>query len=116
MPRRVADIMAGRFRPRSADDEANKPEDPTTLALLGLTLVPDVLAKTPPFVDRVFPDSPAAQAGLQPDDLILFVNNQVVSSRRGFEEELTYIDRIDEVRLTVQRNRELLEFVLRADR
>jgi serine protease Do len=80
--------------------------------LIGIRLVPDVLAKTPPFIDAVRPDSPAARAGLQPDDLVLFVNNAVVSSCSSVLDELSLIDRIDAVRLTVQRGQELVEVTL----
>lgn len=110
----VDDIIAGKVRPRSlADDKIKKPKEPVTLALLGLVLVPDVLAKTPPFIDRVEPNSPAQKAGLRPDDLVLFVKDRVVGSRKVLIEELALIDRLDEVRLTVQRGQELIEINLR---
>ncbi|MEQ8791184.1 MAG: trypsin-like peptidase domain-containing protein [Pirellulaceae bacterium] len=110
----VDDIIAGRLRPRDPDDDARKALEPVTLAMLGVTLVPDVLAKTPPFVDRVRPDSPAEKAGLRSDDLVLFVNNQIVASCAALEEELTYIDRIDTLRVVVQRDQELVELELSA--
>lgn len=110
----VDDILAGRVRPRSVAAQANakKPKEPATLALLGLTLVPDVLPKTPPFVDRVSPGSPAAREGIRSDDLILFVNERAVSSCKLLRDELTFIDRLDEVRLIVQRGQDLKEFTL----
>jgi len=110
----VDDILAGRVRPRSAaaQAQAKKPKEPVTLALLGLILVPDVLPKTPPFLDRVSPGSPAARAGLRSDDLILFVNDRAISSCKVLREELSLIDRIDEVRLIVQRGQELKEVTL----
>jgi len=83
-----------------------------TLALLGLTLVPDVLQKTPPFVDNVRSGSPAAAAGLKPDDLVLYVNDDIVHSVKMLLEELEYIDRRDEVKVTVLRGEELAEVVL----
>jgi serine protease Do len=112
----VDDILAGKSRPRSAGDTANakKPKEPVTLPLLGVILVPDVLAKTPPYVDRVEANSAAAKAGLKADDLVLFVNDRTVSSRKVLLEELTFIDRLDEVRLVVQRGQELIEMKLLA--
>jgi len=74
--------------------------------------VPDVLSKTPPFIDAVRTASPAAKAQLRPDDLILFINNVVVPSCTGVQEELTLIDRIDPLRLTLQRGQELIEVVV----
>lgn len=112
----VDDILAGKARPRSAGDAANvkKPKEPVTLQMLGVVLVPDVLAKTPPYVDRVVPNSAAAKAGLKADDLVLFVNDRTVSSRKVLLDEITFIDRLDEVRLVVQRGQDLLEIQLTA--
>ncbi len=86
-----------------------------TLAILGVVLVPDILPKTPPFIDQVLPGSPAEQAGLQPDDLILFVNERMATSCKSLRDELSYVDRIDPVRLTVQRDQELVEVELRVE-
>jgi serine protease Do len=76
--------------------------------------VPAVLPKTPPFVDAVRRDSPAERAGLQPDDLILFVNNRIVPSLEILENELSLMDRDDSVRMTIQRGQELIEVNLGA--
>lgn len=112
----VDDILAGKVRPRRDDETARKPLDPVNLQLLGIVLVPDVLAKTPPFVDRVLRESPAEKAGIRSDDLILFVNDRIASSCRAVRDEFTFIDRIDEVRLTVQRGQELIDVSIKADR
>ena len=82
------------------------------MALLGIVLIPDVLHKTPPFIDSVRSGSPAAKGGLRSDDLILFVNDQIISSASVLREELSLIDRIDEVRLVVQRGQELVNVSL----
>jgi serine protease Do len=109
----VADILAGRMTSRR-EETAKPPSEHYSPMILGLALVPDVLAKTPPFIDRVSPGTPAGEAGLRPDDLVLFVNGRIVSSCKALVEELSFIDRIDEVRLTVQRGQELVEVTLRA--
>ena len=106
-------MRAGRQPPRRADETAKKPATAHTPAALGLVLVPDVLPKTPPFVDQLLADSPAQSAGLQPDDLILFVNDRMVSSCKELVEELSFIDHIDAVRLTVQRGSELIDVELK---
>jgi serine protease Do len=108
----VDDILAGRSRPRSAEAEMRRPVEPASLQLLGIVLVPDILAKTPPFVDRVVPGSPADRAGVQTDDLVLFVNDRVTSSVQSLEDELSFIDRIDEVRLLLQRGQQLVSVSL----
>ena len=109
----VEDLLAGKTRP--ADREmVKRPKNAHSLAELGVVLVPDFLPKTPPFVEMVRPDSPAAKTGVKVDDLILFVNGKLVSSCASAAEELSFIDRLDDVRLTVQRGRELLELELKA--
>jgi S1-C subfamily serine protease len=54
----VEAILAGRILPRSVDDAGQRPAQPWTLALLGIRLVPNVLPKTPPFVDAVVAERP----------------------------------------------------------
>lgn len=112
----AAEIRSGKFVARSADDDREKPEHALSASLLGLVLVPDVLDRTPPYVDRVRPGSPAAAAGLRPDDLVLFVNNQLVPSRQSLEDEIERIDLADKVRLTVMRDQKLIEVELGAPR
>lgn len=86
---------------------------PHRLSDLGVTLIPDVLAKTPPFIDVVRRDSIAERAGLQPNDLILLVNDQRVDSRKTFERILQTINRSDSFQLLVQRGQELIRVSIR---
>ena len=112
----VADLLAGKSRPRSVSETVRRPTDPMTLELLGMTLVPDVLPKTPAYLDRVRPGSPAAKAGLRSDDLVVFVNDVTINSAQLLRDELGLIDLIDEVRLVVLRGNELIKVSLFADR
>ncbi len=109
----VKDMIAGKNPPRSKDDMAAKPSQPITLELLGIMLVPDLLSKTPPFIDQIQPDTAAERADLKADDLILFVNGHVADSIEALREELSFVDRIDAVQLTIQRGDELLEIELK---
>ena len=77
----VEDMLAGRFTPPELT-EVDRPDNPLSLAALGIVLVPDVVTRTPPYVDRVMPDSPAAGAGLRPDDLVVMIDTQVAASCR----------------------------------
>jgi serine protease Do len=90
------------------------PEEALSPELLGLVLVPDVLERTPPFIDVVRPESAAARAGLLPDDLVLFVNDRLVQTCKALRAELQRIDRLDSVRLTVIRGQQLIEVQLTA--
>ncbi|HEV7225840.1 MAG TPA: S1C family serine protease [Pirellulales bacterium] len=112
----VAEIRSGKFVARSPDADRDRPEHALSADLLGLVLVPDVLDRTPPYIDRIRPGSPAAKAGLRPDDLVVFVNNQLVQSCQTLTAEIERIDRADRVRLTVLRDQKLVEAELEAER
>ncbi len=71
-------------------------------------LIPDVLPKTPPYVDQVVPQSIAARAGLMSNDLILLMNERRIDSRRAFEQNLESVDKADSFTLLVQRGQELV--------
>ncbi len=105
----VADIRAGKFITRKEAEAEKKPEKSLKLSTLGIALVPDVLERTPPYVDAVRPGSPAAKAGILPDDLIVLVGNHLIQSCKNLVSELEYIDYEDAVKLTVIRGQELME-------
>jgi serine protease Do len=108
----IDDILSGKSIPRTPSDSDRRPAEPISLAQLGIVLVPDVLAKTPPFIDQVRTSSPADNAGLKADDLILFVNSRIVPSCQAVADELSFVDRDDEVRLTIQRGQQLIEVTI----
>jgi serine protease Do len=110
----VDEIRAGKFLAGRDEKPEKKPERPLDLAALGIVLVPDVLERTPPFVDRVAPGSPAAKAGLRPDDLILLAGDHLIQSCKALQAELAYIDYEDPIRLTVLRDQKLIEFKLQS--
>ncbi|HXT57651.1 MAG TPA: trypsin-like peptidase domain-containing protein [Pirellulales bacterium] len=112
----VAEIRSGKFVARSPDADQDRPEHALSADVLGLVLVPDVLDRTPPYIDRIRSGSPAAKAGLRPDDLVVFVNNQLVQSCQTLTAEIERIDRADRVRLTVLRDQKLVEAELEAER
>jgi S1-C subfamily serine protease len=90
-----------------------RPNRALDLAKLGLVLVPDVLERTPPFVDYVRAGSPAAAAGIKPDDLLLLLNDKLIQSCKSLQLDLEYIDHEDEIKLTVLRDQvQLVDFVL----
>ena len=49
----IDEIRSGKFVRKPTDDPNQKPQKPLTLDLLGLVLVPDVLERTPPYIDAV---------------------------------------------------------------
>jgi len=108
----VEDIIAGRTRPRSFDETVNRPDNPHTLKSLGIRMVPDVLAKTPPFVDSITRKSVAEQKGIQPDDLILYLNNRRIDSLNTLVNEIALIDKIDDITVVIQRDNNLIDITL----
>lgn len=108
----VDQIRAGKFVARQEKEAAKKPQRAASLRSLGLVMVPDVVPRTPAFIDQVLPASPAAKAGLQPDDLIVLVGDRLTQSCAALRDELSYIDHEDAVKLTVLRAQEMREFVL----
>jgi len=110
----VEAIAAGKFVARDDAETTRKPSRPLTLSMLGIVLVPDVLERTPPYVDQVRTGEPAAAAGLRPDDLVVLAGGRLVPSQKALRAELEYVDYEDPVRLTVLREGQLVELVLQA--
>jgi len=106
-------IREGKFAPESAREPA-KPERALSLQILGVVLVPDVLERTPPYVEQVRSGSPAQRAGIRPDDLILLLGDRLIQSCKLLRAELEYIDCEDPVALTVLRGQELLQLSVQA--
>jgi serine protease Do len=79
----------------------------------GIMLVPNVVSATPPYVDEVMPASPAARAGLQPDDLIVYVDGELVHTIKEFRELMKSAGPGMEVRLEVQRGSKLRSLKLK---
>jgi serine protease Do len=109
----VDDMLAGRFTPVELS-EVDKPAHPLSLAALGIVLVPDVVSRTPPFVDRVLPDSPAAEAGLRADDLLIMIDTQVVASCRDAGQLIERLEQDASVRMAALRGEQFVEFTLTA--
>lgn len=80
----VARGMKGQYVATKRDPTVTKGEGGWT----GIVFVPNVLARTPAYVEDVIPDSPAAKAGLRPDDLVSFADGEPIVSIAAFEDFL----------------------------
>lgn len=109
----VDDMIAGRTLQPSTTELA-APDEPLTLADLGLVLAPNLLPRTPPYVDSVLPGSSAAQAGLLPDDLIVLVAGQPIASCTEVIETTARRERYQPIKLSVLRDGRLIEVELSA--
>jgi S1-C subfamily serine protease len=81
LPEFVELAKAGKYKP---------PTRATTLVgtggYLGVVFVPNILERTPAYVEDIVPGSPAAKAGFRPDDLISFVDGEPVVSINAFND------------------------------
>jgi len=110
----VDEIEAGKFNSLKDLPPEKKSAHPMDVTLLGINLVPDILERTPAYIDQVRPGTAAARSGLQPDDLILLVGNHLTQSCKAFQKELEMIDRADAVKITILRGQELIDVTLQA--
>jgi serine protease Do len=100
-------ILAGNAPAERPDAAAAAPAfDPL---LLGAVLVPDLLDKTPPFIESILPETAAARADLRPDDLVIAVSGRSVASRTAVQQALGLLAEGDPVRLTVVRDGAIVE-------
>jgi serine protease Do len=103
----VKEAMAGTYR------QSEKRAKVERGGYHGILLVPNVVGATPPYVDEVMPGSPAARAGLQPDDLIVYVDGELVPNIKEFREIMKGIGPGMELKLEVQRGSKLRSFKLK---
>ncbi len=96
-------------------------------AVHGIVLVPNVLDRTPPYIEEVLPGSPAARTGLKPDDLIVFlriplkdgsneIDEKIVTSYQVFRETVAPLDPGTEMKVIVRRGQQLLSFDLKLEK
>ncbi len=109
-------IKAGKAPPVGNDKPNNKLANAMTLQSLGIVLVPNVLERTPPFIDVVRHNSPASKAGLRPDDLIIFVDEQLIQSCDALTRMLDRTEMNAPIKIIVRREenqqQEFLEYTI----
>ena len=73
----------------------------------GLVLVVNAVSSTPPYVEETAAGSPAAKAGMRPDDLILYVDGFSVPTIKTFRETMKQYEPGREVTIQFQRDNRL---------
>lgn len=110
----IGDIVAGRTTTSLPEtDKKLPPDQAASLEKLGLVLVPNVLEKTPAFVDTVRSGSTAAETGLMADDLILLIGEARINSQQAVLQMLQTIDARDPISITVQRGQQVITKTLK---
>jgi serine protease Do len=77
----VEQAMKGQYKPVQKAKVATGPG-----GYHGIVFVPDILERTPPYVEDVVPGSPAAKAGIRADDLVSFLDGEPVQSIKAFHD------------------------------
>jgi S1-C subfamily serine protease len=78
----------------------------------GLWLAPEISPRTPAYVDDIVSGSPAESAGLQPDDLVVFVAETSTASVAEALAALSSVPQAERLPLVVERNGELVRINL----
>jgi len=78
----------------------------------GMVFVPNVVERTPPYLEEVVPGSPAEGAELRPDDLIIYVDGIPVPDITTFNTVLAGYTPNRETKLEVQRGDKVLSVAL----
>lgn len=116
----AAKAMKGQYKRQVRDDD--KAIDDKK-AYHGIVLISDVLDRTPPYIDDIAPGSPALQAGLKINDLLIFIRHpradmpeemdeRVISSVKTFKDVIAPLAPGTKINIVVRREGQLLTFDL----
>jgi serine protease Do len=108
----IEQIRAGKAPPIPMDSPDKRLPNAMTLGALGMVMLPNILPRTPPFIESVRPGSPADKAGVKPDDMVLFVDEQLIQSVAALDAVLGRIASDERISLTVERDRKLVKVTL----
>lgn len=106
----IEQIIAGTFTASAVSASRNREGPQVRPEHLGLVMIPDVVQRTPGYVDEVLPGSVAQQAGVQREDLVVFVNDRLVRSCSEFREALADARPGQRIELIVRREDALRTF------
>jgi serine protease Do len=85
-------------------------------AFHGIVLVPNVVERTPPYIEEVIPGSPADKAKLKPDDLIVYIDGLPVPDINTFNTILAGYGPGGEPKLEIQRGDKLTTVPIKLER
>ena len=95
--------MKGDYKPMVKPDRRVEPG-----AFHGMILVPNVVERTPPFIEDVVRNSPAAKAGLLADDLIVYVDGEKITSIKELHDLIDHAQPGTTVKLEIRRGDRLM--------
>jgi serine protease Do len=82
----------------------------------GIVLVPNVVERTPPYIEDIAKNSPAERAGLKPDDLIVYVDGEQVGNINHYRDIVEKAAPGTEFRIEVRRGDRLQSFNVKLDK
>ncbi len=92
-----------------------RPKREGPIGFHGIILVPNVVERTPPYVEDVLPGSPAARAGFKPDDLIVYVDGEQVGNIKTFREIVDKAPPGTEFKIEVRRGDKLTTLTVKLE-
>jgi serine protease Do len=93
-------------------DPIKPPDEKGFGAFTGIIFVPDLLERTPPYIEAVIPDSPAAKAGLKPDDLLIYFDGEPVYSLKAYKSLLSRYSPGEKVQIEIRRGEKVTALTL----
>jgi len=106
----LADFVAG--RPTVAEADRTDAEPTGGPVELGIRIFKLSGRRAPAYVDRVVRGSPADQAGLRKDDLVLTINDAWVRSVADFEDEMDKLRAGPDVHIVVKRGQTIVDIII----
>ena len=100
-------------KPKDATADVAMISDQELTARFGLTMLPNVVERTPAWIDAIAEDSIASKAGLQRGDLIVLLGDVVITSVTDFQQQIATYRSGQRVSVTVNREQELVAIELR---
>jgi len=103
LPEFVSLAMQGKYKPTEKQIVSI-----TAGGFHGMRFVPNILERTPPYVDELHPNSPAVKAGIQINDLVSFIDGEPIYSIKSFNDYMRKTKPKTTVRLEVRRGDNLV--------
>jgi serine protease Do len=110
LPDFVAKGIKGEYKPVQKVNVASGPG-----GYHGMKFVPNVLERTPPYVDEIIPNSPAAKAGVMVNDLVSFIDGEPIYSIKSFQDSMKRTRSDTVIRLEVRRGDNLQTIELKLE-
>lgn len=112
----IEEIISGSFRSQRQPLDEPVAELRYSPIDFGIVMIPDVLFRTPAYVNTLVEGAPAEEVKLQPDDLVLFVNDDLIQSVKELTAAFGRLEAGDVLRLVVRREDQLLTFEMKVPR